>query len=138
MADTGIGSGNIHSKQYQADREAFNAAHKASGNGSFPSMRRAELEASAKQGNTYAQGQLATDRRDAMKLSDSEGEAARLDGEAWGKTADALKKLANATSWNAHENIRSSWDNAVDGNYSQSAKDGLKAGGPALLQIPRI
>jgi hypothetical protein len=117
------------SNQLQADRAKFFAQHKASGNGSFPSMHRAELEAGAKQGNTWAQKQLAIERRDEMKISTSEGESARLDGEAWGKTGDALRKMATATSWGAHENIRSSWDDAVGGNYTQSAKEGLKAVG---------
>jgi len=120
---------NTKSAQYQADRNAFNQLHKSTGNGSFPSMRTAELEALARQGNLYARHQLNNQRRADMAVSGDEGKVAQMDGEAWGKLGDTLEKVSDSTTMGAHRNIRESWDKAVEGRYTDSGKQMLKAGG---------
>jgi len=119
----------IRNKQYQADRDTFNAAHKASGNGSFPSMRRAELEAFAKQGNTYARHQLQNDRQADMAVFSGEAQAALTEADANGRAAHAIEKLSDATTSGAHRNIRDSWNQAVEGQYRAAARSMLKATG---------
>jgi len=127
----------LNSKQYQADRNTFNANHKASGNASFPAMRTAELEAAAKSGNTYARQQLLNERRADMAVTGDVGEAANLEGEAWGKTGDTLEHLSDATTMGAHRNLRDAWDQSVDGHYVDSGKSMLKAGGKVLASTAK-
>lgn len=116
----------IHSKQYQADRASFNSIHKASGNGSFVSMRQAELEVAAKGGNLYARHQLQNQGQADVAIFSDQARAAQQEAHAYGVAADVTEKIADNVTGGAQRDLRTAYE-------SGSLQPVLAAGGKVAL-----
>jgi hypothetical protein len=127
----------IADPKYIRDRNAFNSAHKASGNASFPAMRQAELEAFAKRGNVYAQHQLHNQGQADMAILSDQARAAEKEAHNWGVAAEVTDKIGDAVTGGAHRDLQRGAEQFQQGHYGEAAGSVLLAGGEITVSAAK-
>jgi len=123
----------IRSKQYQADRAAFNSIHKASGNASFAALRHAELEVFARRGNVYAQHQLHNEGQADVAILSAQAKAEEQKAHAYGVAAEVTEKIADNVSGGAQVSLRSAYERFGSGDMRGAGSSLLGAGGQVAV-----